>query len=213
MEGISGITPADIAAAEELGYRIKLLGVAQRTETGIEQRVHPTMVPRDCDIARVSGVTNAVAVEGDFIGSIILSGPGAGGNATASAVVGDIIDLARGVACRRSVVRPPPCSPIGAPACARMKAAIICASRCATGRAPSPRSRAAWPKPASRSIPSCSGTGRSARRRSTSTEEAVSRSRSSRIPRRSRRCRGALAGIEADGDVSGRPQMIRIEAM
>ena len=55
------------------------------------------MVPRDCDIARVSGVTNAVAVEGDFIGSVMLSGPGAGGHATASAVVGDIIDLARGV--------------------------------------------------------------------------------------------------------------------
>ena len=71
--------------------------MAQRTESGIEQRVHPTMVPRDCDIARISGVTNAVAVEGDFIGSVMLSGPGAGGNATASAVVGDIIDLARGV--------------------------------------------------------------------------------------------------------------------
>ena len=97
VEGISGIEPEDIAAADELGYRIKLLGVAQRTESGIEQRVHPTMVPRDSDIARVSGVTNAVAVEGDFIGSVMLSGPGAGGNATASAVVGDIIDLARGV--------------------------------------------------------------------------------------------------------------------
>lgn len=97
VEGISAIEPEDLAAAEELGYRIKLLGVAQRTDSGIEQRVHPTMVPRDCDIARISGVTNAVAVEGDFIGSVILSGPGAGGNATASAVVGDIIDLARGL--------------------------------------------------------------------------------------------------------------------
>ena len=97
VEGISSIEPEDIAAADELGYRIKLLAVAQRTESGIEQRVHPTMVPRDCDIARISGVTNAVAVEGDFIGSVMLSGPGAGGDATASAVVGDIIDLARGV--------------------------------------------------------------------------------------------------------------------
>jgi homoserine dehydrogenase len=97
VEGISGIEPEDLAAADELGYRIKLLGVAQRTESGIEQRVHPTMVPRDSDIARISGVTNAVAVEGDFIGSIMLSGPGAGGDATASAVVGDIIDLARGM--------------------------------------------------------------------------------------------------------------------
>jgi homoserine dehydrogenase len=97
VEGISSIEPEDLAAAEELGYRIKLLGVAQRTDSGIEQRVHPTMVPGDCDIARISGVTNAVAVDGDFIGSVILSGPGAGGNATASAVVGDIIDLARGL--------------------------------------------------------------------------------------------------------------------
>jgi homoserine dehydrogenase len=96
VEGISGIEAEDLAAADELGYRIKLLGVAQRKESGIEQRVHPTMVPRDSDIARVSGVTNAVAVEGDFIGSMMLSGPGAGGDATASAVVGDIIDLARG---------------------------------------------------------------------------------------------------------------------
>ncbi len=96
VEGISTIRPEDIIAADELGYRIKLLGVAQRTETGIEQRVHPTMVPRDSDIARVSGVTNAVAVDGDFVGSVILSGPGAGGDASASAVVGDISDLARG---------------------------------------------------------------------------------------------------------------------
>jgi homoserine dehydrogenase len=97
VEGISGIEPEDLTAADELGYRIKLLGVAQRKESGIEQRVHPTMVPRDSDIARISGVTNAVAVEGDFIGSVMLSGPGAGGEATASAVVSDIIDLARGV--------------------------------------------------------------------------------------------------------------------
>ncbi|HEX2255239.1 MAG TPA: homoserine dehydrogenase [Afifellaceae bacterium] len=96
VEGIASITPQDISAADELGFRIKLLGVAQRTETGIEQRVHPTMVPRDSGIARISGVTNAVAVEGDFIGSVLMSGPGAGGDATASAVVGDIVDLARG---------------------------------------------------------------------------------------------------------------------
>ena len=96
VEGISSITPADIEAADELGYRIKLLGVASRTDSGIEQRVHPTMVPKSSAIARVDGVTNAVAVDADFVGSLVLAGPGAGGEATASSVVSDIADIARG---------------------------------------------------------------------------------------------------------------------
>ena len=95
LEGISNITQADIRAARDLGYRIKLLGVAQRTESGIEQRVHPTMVPTASVIAQVHGVTNAVAIETDILGELLLSGPGAGGNATASAVVGDIADIAK----------------------------------------------------------------------------------------------------------------------
>jgi homoserine dehydrogenase len=95
LEGISNITQADIRAASELGYRIKLLGVALRTESGIEQRVHPTMVPTASVIAQVHGVTNAVAIETDILGELLLSGPGAGGNATASAVVGDIADIAK----------------------------------------------------------------------------------------------------------------------
>ena len=95
MEGISNITQADIRAASALGYRIKLLGVAQRTESGIEQRVHPTMVPTASVIAQVHGVTNAVAIETDILGELLLSGPGAGGNATASAVVGDVADIAK----------------------------------------------------------------------------------------------------------------------
>ncbi|HWK66558.1 MAG TPA: homoserine dehydrogenase [Rhizobiaceae bacterium] len=95
MEGISNISQADIRAAGELGYRIKLLGVAQKTESGIEQRVHPTMVPTSSVIAQVHGVTNAVAIETDILGELLLSGPGAGGNATASAVVGDIADVAK----------------------------------------------------------------------------------------------------------------------
>lgn len=96
VEGISSITTADIEAADELGYRLKLLGVACRTDSGIEQRVHPTMVPKSSAIARIDGVTNAVAVEGDFVGQLVLSGPGAGGDATASAVMSDIADIARG---------------------------------------------------------------------------------------------------------------------
>ncbi len=97
VEGISSITPADLDAAEELGYRIKLLGVAVATDKGIEQRVHPTMVPRDSAIAQVMGVTNAVTVDADAVHAITLVGPGAGGMATASAVVSDIGDIARGV--------------------------------------------------------------------------------------------------------------------
>jgi homoserine dehydrogenase len=97
VEGISSIATADLDAAEELGYRIKLLGVAVRTEQGIEQRVHPTMVPKDSAIAQVMGVTNAVTVDADGIAPITLVGPGAGGMATASAVVSDIADIASGV--------------------------------------------------------------------------------------------------------------------
>ena len=97
VEGISSITPADLAAADELGYRVKLLGVVVRTPKGIEQRVHPTMVRKDSAIAQVMGVTNAVTVDAEGINPLTLVGPGAGGAATASAVLSDIGDIARGV--------------------------------------------------------------------------------------------------------------------
>jgi len=97
VEGISSIEPADLEAADELGYRVKLLGVAVRTDKGIEQRVHPTMVRKDSAIAQVMGVTNAVSVDTDGVAPITLVGPGAGGAATASAVVFDLGDIARGV--------------------------------------------------------------------------------------------------------------------
>ena len=96
VEGIRTITQADIEAADDLGYRIKLLGVALMTESGIEQRVHPAMVPKHSAIAEVSGVTNCVAVDGDFCGNLLLAGAGAGAKATASAVASDILDIARG---------------------------------------------------------------------------------------------------------------------
>src|SRR4051795_10946430 len=97
VEGISSIAPEDLRAADDLGYRLKLLGVAVRTATGIEQRVHPTMVPKSSSIAQVMGVTNAVTIDGEGIPPITLVGPGAGGAATASAVVADIADVARGI--------------------------------------------------------------------------------------------------------------------
>jgi homoserine dehydrogenase len=97
VEGISSISLADLDAASELGYRIKLLGVAVKTEAGIEQRVHPTMVRKDSAIAQVMGVTNAVTLDADGLAPITLVGPGAGGAATASAIVADLADIARGV--------------------------------------------------------------------------------------------------------------------
>ena len=97
VEGISSITLADLDAADELGYRIKLLGVAVKTDAGIERRVHPTMVPKDSAIAQVMGVTNAVTIDAEGLAPITLVGPGAGGMATASAVVSDLADIACGV--------------------------------------------------------------------------------------------------------------------
>ena len=97
VEGISSIAPADLSAADELGYRVKLLCVAVRTAKGIEQRVHPTMVRKDSAIAQVMGVTNAVTIDAEGIAPLTLVGPGAGGAATASAVLSDIGDIARGV--------------------------------------------------------------------------------------------------------------------
>ena len=95
VEGIQSITLADLEAADDLGYRVKLLGVAVKTDTGVEQRVHPTMVPKGSVIGEIDGVTNAVAINSDAL-DLTLVGPGAGGAATASAVVADLVDLASG---------------------------------------------------------------------------------------------------------------------
>jgi homoserine dehydrogenase len=95
IEGISKITPEDVGYASDLGYRIKLLGIARRTEQGIEQRVHPTLIPRKQLIASVDGVMNCVMVQGDAVGSTLYYGRGAGAEPTGSAVVADIIDVVR----------------------------------------------------------------------------------------------------------------------
>ena len=94
-QGIRNVKAADIAFANELGYRIKLLGIARRTEHGIEQSVEPCLVPTSTPVAHVDGAQNAVYIDGDYSGKILLTGAGAGGKATASAVVADIIDIAR----------------------------------------------------------------------------------------------------------------------
>jgi len=98
IEGIREISALDIAYADDLGYRIKLLGIATQGEDGIEQRVHPCMVPLGTPIAHVDGVFNAVVAEGDFVGRVLVEGRGAGAGPTASAVVADLIDIARGIA-------------------------------------------------------------------------------------------------------------------
>jgi homoserine dehydrogenase len=96
IEGIRHVSAMDIQFAEELGFRIKLLGLARETRYGIEQRVHPCMVPLAAPIAHIEGVFNAVVVEGDFVGTTMFQGRGAGQGPTASAVVADLVDVARG---------------------------------------------------------------------------------------------------------------------
>jgi homoserine dehydrogenase len=215
VEGISSITLADLDAAAELGYRLKLLGVAVRTEAGIEQRVHPTMVPRESAIAQVMGVTNAVTVDAEGLAPITLVGPGAGGVATASAVVADLADIARGV-------RTPP---FGRPA-ARMTASrkapmqrheggyyIRLLARDRPGSAATIARRLAQQKISLESIvqrheikaqgvQSVRAAGRSGEPvpviliTYATSEDAV---------------RKALAAVRRDGVISGQPQVIRIE--
>ncbi|MEJ2045019.1 MAG: homoserine dehydrogenase [Reinekea sp.] len=96
-EGISDITREDVQYADELGYRIKHLGIARRTEDGVELRVHPTLIPDKRLIANVDGVMNAVLVSGDAVGQTMYYGQGAGAEATASAVIADIVDIARDI--------------------------------------------------------------------------------------------------------------------
>lgn len=96
IEGIEAITLEDIRHAEELGYKIKLLGVAVAHDGGVEQRVNPTLIPKGTSVADTDGVFNAVVVKGDFVGDLMLEGRGAGSHPTASAVLSDIVDIARG---------------------------------------------------------------------------------------------------------------------
>ncbi len=98
-EGISKITREDVSYAEELGYRIKHLGIARRTDKGIEMRVHPTLIPERRLIANVDGVMNAVLVKADAVGPTLYYGAGAGAEPTASAVVADLVDVARSMGC------------------------------------------------------------------------------------------------------------------
>ena len=212
VEGISSITLADLDAAAELGYRVKLLGVAVRTEAGIEQRVHPTMVPKDSAIAQVMGVTNAVTVDADGLAPITLVGPGAGGMATASAVVSDIADIARGVRT----------SPFGRPA-ARMTAIrkapmqhheggyyIRLLARDRPGSAATIARRLAQQQISLESIVQrhetrAQGSGRPGRSGEPVPVILITYATSEDAVRK------ALAAVRRDRVISGRPQVIRIE--
>jgi homoserine dehydrogenase len=94
-EGIAGISPTDLAFAADLGYTIRLLAIAQRTRDGVSARVHPAMVPLDHPLAAIRGATNAILIQGPAVGELLFAGPGAGGEPTATAVLGDVIDAAR----------------------------------------------------------------------------------------------------------------------
>lgn len=102
MEGISRVTPEDIMYAGEMGYVIKLIALAKEEKDGLDVRVHPAMIPRDHPLASVRGVYNAIFVEGDAVGEVMFFGPGAGSMPAASAVVGDILDVARNLQYGRS---------------------------------------------------------------------------------------------------------------
>ena len=96
IEGIEKVALADIRNAADLGYKIKLLGVAVAYDSGIEQRVHPTLIKRGSPVSETDDVFNAIVVKGDFVGDLVLEGRGAGAHPTASAVLSDIVDIARG---------------------------------------------------------------------------------------------------------------------
>lgn len=212
VEGISSIAPEDLRAAAELGYRVKLLGVAVRTKTGIEQRVHPTMVPRSSSIAQVMGVTNAVTIDGQDISPITLVGPGAGGAATASAVIADIADVARGIQVK----------PFGRPA-ARLRATrkapmerheggyyIRLMARDLTGTAATIATRLAERKISIESIVQ--------RHPDRSSDGGRANGKSSPVPvilityaTNEDAMRSALQAVQRDKVISGRPQVIRIE--
>jgi homoserine dehydrogenase len=107
IEGITRITPLDIAYAEQFGYRIKLLAISKFQNEQVEARVHPTMIPFNNLLAQINGTVNAVTVSGDAVGDILLYGHGAGMMPTASAVVSDIVDMARNILCGTSRRVPP----------------------------------------------------------------------------------------------------------
>ena len=154
VEGIRRIGGLDIGFATELGYRVKLLGIARRTADGIEIRVHPCLVPESAPLARVDGVYNAVVAEGDFAGRMTIEGRGAGAGPTASAVVADLIEVARGRAL--PFVAPGRALPFVAPGRAQASVAregAVSSDAREGAPAPDPRGSARVPGARERAVP------------------------------------------------------------
>ena len=157
IEGISKLDAVDIAYAEQLGYRIKLLGIARRREQGVELRVHPTLIPEKRLIANVEGAMNAVLVQGDAVGATLYYGKGAGAEPTASAVIADLVDVTR-LHTSDPEHRVPHLAfqPTRSATCRccrsrRSSPPTTCACGSKTSRACSPTSPASWPTATSRS--------------------------------------------------------------
>ncbi len=160
VEGISSITPADLAAADELGYRVKLLGVAMKTEKGIEQRVHPTMVQKETAIARVMGVTNAVTIDADGINPLTLVGPARAERRPRPPCSRIFATSRAACAPRRSGGRPQNSSRRRKRRCSAMRAATTSGYWRATSPAPRRRLHGVWRSSTSHWSRSCSGTAR-----------------------------------------------------
>lgn len=214
-EGISTISSEDIDAADELGYKIKLLGVALRTETGIEQRVHPAMVPSESAIAQVDGVLNCITVECDYAGDIMLVGPGAGAGPTASSVVSDIADIARG---NVTPALAHPAASLRPNIRARMRAHeggyyIRLSVYDRPGAFAAIAQRMAAENISLQSIVQKEGCGRAFAQQTD--QAAIKPARIVIITHETTEAaiRKALEAIEADGHVDSKPQMIRIERL
>lgn len=205
VEGIENISLADVEAADELGYFIKLLGVAVQTDGGIEQRVHPAMVPKAAGIGSVNGVTNCVAIEAEPVGEVLLVGPGAGGGATASSVVSDICDIARGEI-----------TPAFVTSAERLKPSVRGPMRAHAGgyyiRLTVHDRPGAFAAIATRMAQE-NVSLESIVQRQTSSEPSSASAQVIMITHETTEAaiRAALADIEADGHIVGAPQMIRIE--